>query len=160
MTEANASAGGFPRSARVLVGADFKACFGAGQRLSTRYFRVHYRASAVPRLGLAVSRKVDRRAVARNRIKRIARDSFRRARGGLPALDLILLARHEAAGATNAALFADLAALWRRLAALKAPDREGTMRADPATAASGAVDPPRPAPAEPTSPGAIRPISE
>jgi ribonuclease P protein component len=157
MIPAQVSDGGFPRTARLLVPADFKACFGSGLRLAARYFRAHYLFAERPRLGLAVSRKVDRRAVVRNRIKRTARDSFRSARGGLPPVDLVLLARHEAAQASAEELQADLASLWRRLAALKPPEQAGTMRADASTAASGAVDPPPSVPTAAAQPGALRP---
>jgi ribonuclease P protein component len=157
MTPAHVPDGGFPRAARLLVPADFKTCFGAGQRLGARYFRVHYVFAERPRLGLAVSRKVDRRAVVRNRLKRTARDSFRLARGGLPPVDIVLLARLEAAKASPAELRADLASLWRRVAALKPPGQEGTMRADTSTAASGVIDPPPTVPTAAATPGASRP---
>jgi ribonuclease P protein component len=157
MNPAQVSGGGFPRSARLLLPDEFKACFGSGRRLAARFFRVHYLFAERPRLGLAVSRKVDRRAVVRNRIKRTARDSFRQARSALPPLDLVLLARHEAAQATAVELQADLASLWRRLAALKPPEQEGTMRADASTAASGAIDSPPSVPTEAELPGAFRP---
>jgi ribonuclease P protein component len=157
MIPAKVSDGGFPRAARLLVPEDFKACFGSGQRVAARFFRAHVRFAEHPRLGLAVSRKADRRAVVRNRIKRIARNSFRLARAGLPPLDVVLLARQEAAVASAADLRADLASLWRRLASLKPPEREGTMRADAATAESGVIDPPPSVPTAATLPGAFRP---
>jgi ribonuclease P protein component len=150
----------FPPEARLHVPAEFKACFESGQRLSSRYFRVHYRLAGAARLGLAVSRKVDRRAVVRNRIKRIARDSFRRSRGLLPAVELVLLAKREAAAALPAALAADLAALWRRLAALKPLTQEGTMRADAPTVESAPVDSLSPAPAVAPAPDASRSMPE
>ena len=43
----------------------------------------------VPRLGLIVAKKVLRRAVDRNRVKRVIRESFRKRRG-LPALDIVV----------------------------------------------------------------------
>jgi ribonuclease P protein component len=135
----------FPRVARLLQPARFKACFDTRERLSGRLFRLHLcwpADSNGARLGLAVSRKVSPRAVVRNRIKRIARDSFRRVRADLPAVDLVLLARPEAASASPAELAADLVTLWRRLPTLKPPTREGTMRADSATAAPAPVDSP------------------
>lgn len=42
------------------------------------------------RLGTAVSKKVRKRAVDRNRIKRIVRDSFRLRAPTLPALDVVI----------------------------------------------------------------------
>jgi ribonuclease P protein component len=117
----------FRRSDRLRRPEEFQHCFTQGLRVNGRYFRLHAVAAARPRLGLAVSRKVDTRAVERNRIKRIARDSFRRYTLHAP-LDCALVARREAAGADAALLRADLESLWRRAAALKRPASAGTMR--------------------------------
>lgn len=84
--------------------------------------------AAEPRLGLAVSRRVSKRAVRRNRIKRIARDSFRRHRTDLPPCDVLVIARASADAQDNASLHAELATLWRRIAALNAAGGTGTMR--------------------------------
>ena len=46
--------------------------------------------SATPRLGVIVSRKGNRLAVRRNRLKRITRDCFRRYQVNLPAIDIIV----------------------------------------------------------------------
>ena len=54
----------------------------------------------------------------RNRIKRIARESFREIRSELPAIDILLIARESADAHDNATLRADLQTLWRRLAAV------------------------------------------
>ena len=78
-------------------------------------------------MGLAVSRKVSKRAVERNRIKRIVRESFRLRRTALPALDVLVIARPTAAGAANPALHADLDGAWRKLQALKPGSAPGTI---------------------------------
>ena len=117
----------FPPSRRLRQPHEFQHCFTQGQRVNGRYFRLHAVPSAEARLGLAVSRKVDTNAVVRNRIKRIARDSFRR-HPGHAALDCALVAKREASTATAEALRADLESLWRRAAALKPMPPAGTMR--------------------------------
>ncbi len=55
------------------------------------------------RLGLTVSRRVAKRAVARNRLKRLAREVFR-CQQNLPPLDFVVLAHKAAPDADNAVL--------------------------------------------------------
>lgn len=120
---------GLPPSARLRRAADFAALRNAPGRLDTRFFLIRYRASdtGAARLGLAVSRRVSKRAVDRNRIKRNARESFRFARTRVPAFDLLLVARRQAAMAAGPALRADLDAAWSRLKPLKHAGAPGTI---------------------------------
>lgn len=78
-------------------------------------------------MGVTVSKRVDKRAVGRNRIKRVLRDVFRRHRHELPAGDYVLVAKPEARGMTSAALRDELAQLFARAHALKPPAPAGTM---------------------------------
>jgi len=126
---ADTDAATFPRSARLRTPTQFKATFSQGRRISAALFRLHLRPaetlptddSAQPsaRLGISVSKRVAAHAVERNRIKRIARDSFRRCRMQLPSGDYVLLAQRDAAGASAEALRAALASLWKKAGALK-----------------------------------------
>lgn len=68
-----------------------------------------------PRLGLAIGKKHCRRAVDRNRLKRIVRESFRQHKDRLGELDIVVINNPAAAQASNAALFDSLARHWRRL---------------------------------------------
>lgn len=134
----------FPPLARLRAAADFQRVFADGRRLSGTLFRLHALLQAGdtdhgPRLGIAVSRRVDPSAVVRNRIKRQSRESFRAIRADLPQGDYVLVARREAAQAASAALRADLAALWRRAIALKPEAGTGTMPGS-AAARSTAAD--------------------
>jgi len=70
------------------------------------------------RLGLAVSRKVSRSAVQRNRIKRLVRESFRKHSPDLPALDIVVMARPGAAECDNPGLSTSIEALLERTARL------------------------------------------
>lgn len=76
------------------------------------------------RLGLAISKRVSKRAVERNRIKRLVRESFRRMRHQLPSIDVVLMGREQAAGLPGPLLLAELDSLWRRLLPVK-PDADG-----------------------------------
>lgn len=67
------------------------------------------------RLGLVIAKKNVRRAVDRNRVKRIARESFRHQRAELDNLDIVVLARKGLGELDNAALHALFQDMWRRL---------------------------------------------
>jgi ribonuclease P protein component len=109
----------FPRSARVRARADFDRIFEHGRRQATPHLAVHWHATTTPaRLGLAVSRKVDPRAVGRNRIKRALRDVFRQHREQLAAGDYVVVARVAARDATREQLERHFLDLLRRLGAL------------------------------------------
>ena len=114
---------GHPPSARLRNPADFAALRREGKRIATRHFRTQFRISpdAEPRLGMAVSRRVSKRAVVRNRIRRTVRESFRLRRTTLPNCDVLLIAQTSAATTTNGELRSDLEAIWNQLAALKRP---------------------------------------
>ena len=65
------------------------------------------------RLGLAISNKHARRAVDRNRLKRLVRESFRIHKEFLPGIDVVVLAKRETYRATNPVLKNSLADLWK-----------------------------------------------
>lgn len=123
------SQAGLPRGARLRRAADFAALRSAAGRLSSRYFQIRYGTGggARARLGLAVSRRVSKRAVERNRIKRLVREAFRRAQVELPPLDLLVIARAEAVTQPGPVLLDDLARLWTRLKPLKPSEPTGTI---------------------------------
>jgi ribonuclease P protein component len=112
---------GLPREARIRRAGDFAVLRQASGRLGGRCFSVRYRQNELgyARLGLAVSKRVSKRAVERNRIKRLLRESFRRMRSQLPPVDMVVMAREQAAGVPGPELLAELDALWRRLPPLK-----------------------------------------
>lgn len=118
-----------PRAARLLKAGDFAALRGKSKRISVRHFVAEFSANGQTtcRLGQAVSRRVSKRAVDRNRIKRLVRESYRLVRSGLPAVDILLIARSSAVPAPAGELRDDLAALWNKLLALKAAPVTGTM---------------------------------
>lgn len=108
-----------PRSARLLRPADFARLRESGRRLGSQQLNIQYRPrdEAGARLGMAVSRRVSKLAVVRNRIRRQIRESFRLHRRRLPACDILVIARQSAAQQSNAQLRAELESLWSRLAA-------------------------------------------
>ena len=129
----------FPRSARVRLRAEYTVVFEQGRRTGDPLFALHWvPGSQPPRLGLAVSRKVDPHAVGRNRIKRVLREATRRLRPQLAGGDYVVVARPAAGRAANPQLLDAYLKLLRRAGALPAPVAGGTM---PAATSS---DPPRP----------------
>lgn len=68
------------------------------------------------RLGLIVSRKAARRAVDRNRAKRLAREAFRAARASLPAVDVVLQLKNDLRQSNNATVRREIEYLLRNLA--------------------------------------------
>jgi ribonuclease P protein component len=67
------------------------------------------------RLGLVISRKSAGCAVARNRIKRLVRESFRHSRQQLGSLDIVVIARAGIARQANRELAQALEKIWKRL---------------------------------------------
>lgn len=120
---------GLPRDARIRRAGDFAALRHASGRFGGRCFSVRYRPNGLDhaRLGLAISKRVSKRAVERNRIKRLLRESFRRARAQLPPIDVVVMAREAAAGLPGAELLAEIDALWRKLPPLKPIEGTGTI---------------------------------
>lgn len=143
MTLPPAAPSPFPPSARLRASAEFQAVFKAGRKLSSAHLKLHahVRAEATaPRLGVAVSRKVDKRAVGRNRIKRLAREIFRGQRASLPAGDYVLIAQPGAAKLESAELRAQFLQLLDRARSLKPTPSPGTMPASPGACERPASD--------------------
>ena len=83
---------GFGAELRLRQAGEFGAVFAHRRVLRGRLFDLHYRPNggASARLGLVIAKKLARRAVWRNAIKRVGREVFRFTRPGLPAMDLLL----------------------------------------------------------------------
>ncbi len=107
-----------PRAERLRRRADYLRCYRLGRRrhgsLATLY--AHPGEGSGPRLGITASRKLGD-AVVRHRLKRRTREIYRRwsERSKLPALDLVVHLKPEAAGATFPELRSDLLGLLRTL---------------------------------------------
>lgn len=137
---------GFPPAVRVRSGAEYKQVFDQAKRVSHPLLALHWRrADADARLGLAVSRKVDTRAVVRNRIKRVCRDRFRHLQRELAGGDYVIVARAAAAKATNAELSDAFLQVLRRAGALPAPVAGGKMLASAKNPPMSPDNPARPA---------------
>lgn len=110
-------AAAFPPDARLRRPEEFKSVLAQGSRLheSPMTFVVAPGRDATARLGLAIAARSVPTAVGRNRIKRLARETFRQARAQLSAVDVVVLAKPAAATAAPAQLRAAFERVWRRL---------------------------------------------
>ena len=114
----------FPRCAHLRASAEFQAVFGEGKRVSGAAFRLHVllKADATQtRLGVTVSKRVDKAAVRRNRLRRQCKEVFRLQRATLPQGDYVLLAKPEAGKLDNAGVRAELNRLFERARCLPMP---------------------------------------
>ncbi|MGR4895753.1 ribonuclease P protein component [Stenotrophomonas sp. LARHCG68] len=118
----------FPRSARVRTRAEYSTVFNGARRVSDPLMTLHWlKGDAPARLGMAVSRKVDTRAVGRNRIKRVLRDATRHLLPCLADGDFVVVARSAAKTASNQQIREAFERLLRRAGALPASGADGTM---------------------------------
>ena len=109
----------FARKYRLVRSSEIRALIRSrtARRQADRYFKVTSMKTTLgrPRLCLGVPRRCVRRAVDRNRAKRIIRDSFRRCRQRLPSRDILLMARYPVHTVEAHTLRASLTRLWKRL---------------------------------------------
>ena len=91
--------------------------FAHPQRIIESGLGVYYRTSNKPfaRLGLAIAKKHIKKATARNRIKRLVRESFRHHQDKLKNVDIIVLTRNDISTQTNKQLLEKLSVIWQRM---------------------------------------------
>lgn len=96
---------GFGPDRRLREAREFAVVFDHRRVLRGERFNLHYRpnGSDSARLGLVVAKKLAKRAVWRNAIKRVGREAFRLTRTTLPPLDLILRLAKPVSGVDAAA---------------------------------------------------------
>ncbi|RMG38905.1 MAG: ribonuclease P protein component [Gammaproteobacteria bacterium] len=127
----------FPRARRLLRTRDYARVFKNPRRSSDRYFTVLARTRTsflpdgpnAPRLGLAIAKKQLRRAVDRNRVKRLVREYFRSE--VLPIdhspQDYVVMARSAVREASNTQLRTSLAEHFERLRRRSPSDTQGPV---------------------------------
>lgn len=126
----------FERRFRLTSKADYHEVFKAARVSQDRCFRILARPGTGPhaRLGLAVSTRVSKSAVERNRLKRIVRESFRHHRHALAVdghgLDLVVLPGFKSVNLSNQQLRESLDKHWRELPVRVAAGAAGKPRAE------------------------------
>jgi ribonuclease P protein component len=109
----------FGKSLRLLNAYDYKSVFDDAKiKLSKKEILILARPNGThsPRLGLVIAKKSVKQAVQRNRIKRLARESFRMQQSQLQGVDAIVLARRGLDQLDNSDLRSLFDRLWLQLA--------------------------------------------
>ncbi len=109
--------GRFLRCNRLVKSSEFQRVFDQAYRSGSSAFTVLARVNegGAPRLGLVVSTRCARRAVDRNRLKRLTRESFRHNQAQLSGLDIVVIGKAPAIQQTNPQLRARLEEHWKKL---------------------------------------------
>ena len=108
----------FDKSLRLLNASDYQAVFdNATFKVSSPQvlFLATANGKPFPRLGLVVAKKNAKLAVQRNRIKRVARESFRLQQHQLGGIDTIVLARRGLDQLDNSDMLQLFTDLWQQL---------------------------------------------
>ncbi|MEL7185850.1 MAG: ribonuclease P protein component [Pseudomonadota bacterium] len=115
----------FTKSNRLLDAAAYGRVFEKATRSRDKLFTVLCRPNndAVARLGLAISKKHCRRATARNRLKRLIRESFRHHQDELGGLDIVVLNQPSAKDAERLTIRESLVKHWQRCEQAKGQEK-------------------------------------
>jgi ribonuclease P protein component len=108
----------FPRQVRLLTPGDYRRVFDrADAKAQTKQILILARPNELgfARMGLVVAKKHAKRAVDRNEIKRIVRESFRHHQSELENLDCVILSRGGAKDLDKTELRRMVDQLWTRL---------------------------------------------
>lgn len=105
----------FCRKQKLLNAELYKHVFSKSKRFGNKSFTVLARENNLgyPRLGLAISKKAAKRAVDRNRIKRIFRESFRLHQHKLPNVDIIAMCKSDVLSLDKQEMHKQIETQWR-----------------------------------------------
>ena len=107
----------FSRSNRLVHAQQYRQVFEHNFRIRDEYITLligHQRGDQ-PRLGFAIAKKQVKRAVDRNRLKRLFRESFRLNQQDLPDVDMVIMVRQNILKLTHSEIYLRLNKLWQKV---------------------------------------------
>ncbi len=113
----NIKSTGFSRQQRIRKKNDFQTLFNQPYRTGSENFLALWKKGkfSFARIGIITAKKIAKKAVDRNKIRRVIRESFRLAKNQLNNIDLIIIARHECGKLDQIALRKETDHLWKKL---------------------------------------------
>lgn len=107
----------FPKISRLLKSHEFRHFVQYGKKVSDKSFLLSAKPNQYdhPRLGIVVSKKCSKKAVERNRIKRVIRESFRYHQHLLGGFDFLFIAKKPIIEQPQSAFRAELDKKWQKL---------------------------------------------
>ena len=125
---------GFPGRYKLKKTDEFSYVFSFRRRIFGAYLAMYYRPNSLghPRLGIVVSKKTARRAVARNYMRRVLREWFRLNREKLGGLDVVVRAQKTFVRAEFYQVQEELQQLLNRLqqASAKVQEKQAMEKTD------------------------------
>jgi ribonuclease P protein component len=108
----------FRSNQRVLKSKDFRKISQVGTRVFVKDFLavVSNAHTDIGRIGITVSKKCSKKAVERNRIKRLVRESYRLNADCLQTKDVVVIAKVHTSEKPNPVLSSELNRLWKKVA--------------------------------------------
>ena len=107
----------YPKEYRLLKPSDYQMVYKKGKWAANRELSANFirHENSFSRLGTTVSKKVSKRAVDRNRIKRQFREWFRRNKQAGHSIDIVLTAKPSLNAKSNIEIQRSLEDLWRKV---------------------------------------------
>ena len=111
----------FNKLSRITQSKQFNLLFSCSKKIYGEYFSFRFRENNClrARLGVIVTKKNQKRAVQRNHLKRVVRESFRNEQYNLIGMDIIVLVKRGAEKACSLTLRKDLQKNWRKISSAK-----------------------------------------